>query len=579
MGREIFNVIGMADAIRNTEYKDINSAISEIVDNSIEAQAKNIAIILYVRQRSGSDQVARIAILDDGKGMDDKTLQDCLVFGSSTKSERKSIGRFGVGLGQASLFASSRVEVYSWQNGRDAKMVYLDTEKMRKGEQHEIPTPYNSKFPDEFSTFGSISTFFKESKINFKENGTMIVWNNVDQISNRVSTFEANLVEDLGRRFRYYIEKGVNIFLTDTAYSHITRVREIDPMFLMRNSKYLADTTNYLDITDSAINGEPIFEPLEELGYINGSKILRVTIDDQKDKPTIFGNVVIRASFVKEEFYYQNIDFSGDKKISPGDTKIGKRLSKFENISVLRAQREIQFDKFELYDSVNRPTNRWWSIEVEFDTSLDELFKLSNNKQKVEIMTSHYKRVESEKIRNPIFEFQEEEFWYHFVLEIKNTIKYMIKRNSKIADKYLHKGDVPPKKETLPDESAKTARVNKNDNDLDALIHGIKQNKRTTNNIEITQKIKSSVIEDIRIQDAFTFAGSGSTSKVVVNKTSDLFLFMNDLSGDANFLTVLIALNETRKTFNTYESSKYFDKMIEALINQLEKIRKASKNV
>ena len=111
MARDIFNVIGMADAIRNTEYESIYSAISEIVDNSIEAQAKNIAIILYVTQRSGSDKVARIAILDDGKGMNDKTLQDCLVFGSSTKSERKSIGRFGVGLGQASLFASDRKSV------------------------------------------------------------------------------------------------------------------------------------------------------------------------------------------------------------------------------------------------------------------------------------------------------------------------------------------------------------------------------------------------------------------------------------------------------------------------------------
>ena len=42
MRKEIFNVRKMAQTLRYTEYKSITSAISEIVDNSIEAGARKI---------------------------------------------------------------------------------------------------------------------------------------------------------------------------------------------------------------------------------------------------------------------------------------------------------------------------------------------------------------------------------------------------------------------------------------------------------------------------------------------------------------------------------------------------------
>ena len=46
MGKSIVNIKLMGDALRNTGYKSIDSAVAEIVDNSIEAQAKNIFTII-----------------------------------------------------------------------------------------------------------------------------------------------------------------------------------------------------------------------------------------------------------------------------------------------------------------------------------------------------------------------------------------------------------------------------------------------------------------------------------------------------------------------------------------------------
>ena len=45
MGKSIVDIKNMGDALRNTGYKNIESAVSEIIDNSIEANAKNIFVI------------------------------------------------------------------------------------------------------------------------------------------------------------------------------------------------------------------------------------------------------------------------------------------------------------------------------------------------------------------------------------------------------------------------------------------------------------------------------------------------------------------------------------------------------
>ena len=46
MGKSIVDIRNMGDALRNTGYKNIESAVSEIIDNSVEAGAKDIFVIL-----------------------------------------------------------------------------------------------------------------------------------------------------------------------------------------------------------------------------------------------------------------------------------------------------------------------------------------------------------------------------------------------------------------------------------------------------------------------------------------------------------------------------------------------------
>ena len=70
MGKSIVDIQNMGDALRNTGYKNIESAVSEIIDNSIEAEAKDVFIIISegVDRKSGWKVVNEIGFLDNGIG-------------------------------------------------------------------------------------------------------------------------------------------------------------------------------------------------------------------------------------------------------------------------------------------------------------------------------------------------------------------------------------------------------------------------------------------------------------------------------------------------------------------------------
>ena len=62
------------ESFRDNGYKDTASAISELLDNSIEAKAKNIQILVFekniIKANRPMKQISEIVILDDGVGME-----------------------------------------------------------------------------------------------------------------------------------------------------------------------------------------------------------------------------------------------------------------------------------------------------------------------------------------------------------------------------------------------------------------------------------------------------------------------------------------------------------------------------
>ena len=178
---DIINLKHYTDALRNTGYKNIESAIAEIVDNSLEAKAKDVLIICSSGEGKSSRFINEIAILDNGIGMDDETLEKALVIGESTRRERKGMGRFGVGLPQASLYVSPHVEVYSWQENGNVRKVYLDVAKIKTGEQKEIVGVEEATIPNKYKHYIQ-QLNFSGSKLDFSTSGTLVIWNKCDRL-------------------------------------------------------------------------------------------------------------------------------------------------------------------------------------------------------------------------------------------------------------------------------------------------------------------------------------------------------------------------------------------------------------
>ena len=98
-----------------------NKAIEELIANSFDAGARQVAVFLPADLH---DQQATIAVLDDGEGMDATGLKQHWLIGKSNKRElvnlplgRQQIGKFGIGK-LASYVLANRLTHVSKKGGK-----------------------------------------------------------------------------------------------------------------------------------------------------------------------------------------------------------------------------------------------------------------------------------------------------------------------------------------------------------------------------------------------------------------------------------------------------------------------------
>ena len=88
------------NSVRSSGYRDAAMAIGELIDNSIQAGASEVEVLVkeaFVKSGSRNTwQVQEIAILDNGKGMDATLLQRALRFGDGDHHhDAGGMGKFG----------------------------------------------------------------------------------------------------------------------------------------------------------------------------------------------------------------------------------------------------------------------------------------------------------------------------------------------------------------------------------------------------------------------------------------------------------------------------------------------------
>ena len=163
-------------AMRDSGYKNTAYALAELIDNAIQANASVVEVLCVERREFVSQRERRrlyeIAVLDNGSGMDRYTLQMALQFGNGTRlHDRTGIGRFGIGLPNASISQARRIDIWTWQNGPDnAIHSYIDLNKIESEGMRDVPHPEHDPVPD---AWNNISHEIGKS-------GTLVVWSDID---------------------------------------------------------------------------------------------------------------------------------------------------------------------------------------------------------------------------------------------------------------------------------------------------------------------------------------------------------------------------------------------------------------
>ena len=188
-GAPLVNAATAILSMRSSSFDEL-SAYGEVVDNSIQAEAKNVKFKFDTSTRD----IRKLAFGDDGIGMDAETLSKCLSLGwSSRYNDREGIGRFGVGMKLGAIHQCKRVEVWSKQSGAGWLYTYIDLDEIEQGTMGLIPFPISQEPPQEFASLAG------------SEQGTLVVWSKYDNLRMRLLELLAEIKPWAGRTFRYFI--------------------------------------------------------------------------------------------------------------------------------------------------------------------------------------------------------------------------------------------------------------------------------------------------------------------------------------------------------------------------------------
>ena len=366
------NILQMQD----NGYKSSVSAISEIIDNSIQANAKTIDVVIIRNTTRSKNEIVELLIIDDGDGMNEEVFDKALQMSSGTRGTAKSgLGKYGQGLPNASISQTKRVEVYTYQNNK-ILFNHIDLD--------EIYESGEAYLPDAESVSKIDIPLFKSNKIKANKTGTIVRWCSPNKIRPKTAKVLSEHIEMLaGRMFRYFLngyDDGngiqkckINVLVYDYNGSNYDinlnqsrkEILPFDPMFLMENTQM------------NRLFPESVHPTSNKYPH-STTKIFEIDYNGKKEK----SKVEIKFSYCRRE----ERDRYGSRA---GGTDFGKKYLKrnlfkssgYDNISIVRSGREIDAGNFGFILDISKPQNRWWSVEIHIEPIIDSIVGVDNKKQ------------------------------------------------------------------------------------------------------------------------------------------------------------------------------------------------------
>jgi len=379
-----------ATQLQSNGYKNTSTALSELVDNSIQAEAKNVDINIIGFNEGGFLKIRDIVLFDDGLGMDKNIILTALQFqGGNNHNAKSGLGKFGMGLPSSSCSQTKHFEIYTWQTINNEKKIwfnYMDLDEIEKTNNPFLnPIESRSSIDDKVIT--------KTCKgLPTAQSGTIVYWKDINRATwVQIKTLNYHLSATLGRKFRHYINDStikikINVFEDNGHDISQNRqesffVKPFDPMFLMSNTQTVdAEHGEQFGGITSKMHGDEIPLTFEE-NYRDSEGFTR-KIDHK---------IRLRFSHVKEDVRKALPSPAGRTELGKlyRDRKDREKIGDYPIISILRANREIDHDDYgflKLSTGTKYEMERWISVELYIDTAeSDWLFDIDNRKQQAKL--------------------------------------------------------------------------------------------------------------------------------------------------------------------------------------------------
>lgn len=390
----------LVEFLRDIGYS-FESAIADIIDNSITAYAKNIKIYFDIDE----DKNLSMAIIDDGIGMTKEELIEAMRPGGKNPLEyrdEKDLGRFGLGLKTASFSQCRKLTVTSSIDNYKTSAKW-DLDFIAQTENWSLQLLDDKE----------ISNIYKINSL--KNNGTLVLWEETDRIIDNIISFNNTIIYEKMNIAQKHLElvfhrylKGknkINIFINDK------QLQPFDPFHIGHSATQ---------------------ELSEEIIPINGAKIVI--------KPYILPHY-IKISVQNYDYYAgeggylknQGFYIYRNRRLLISGTWF-RLISKSEMYKLAR----IQIDLPNSLDAL-------WKIDVKKSNASPPLIIKNRLKKIIEKITEHSTRIYIHKGHKS--RTSDIAFWERY--NAKGEINYSINKKHPFIEKFVNNLDDEQKNEFI----------------------------------------------------------------------------------------------------------------------------------
>ena len=326
------------EGLRDTGYS-FNTAIADIVDNSIAANATKVDITI---QQNAAGKIF-VYIADDGCGMNKAELENAMTYGSQKRTDPSSLGKFGLGLKTSSTAFCRKFSVVS--RGSEGVVRKLQWDIDYVADQGEWLVKVLEPSIDDRDLLDGIAG---ESGT-----GTLVIWENVDRLLKKdykMPKAEKNAILKIIESLRRHLGMVYQRFI-DSSFTHVHNVK------IVLNGKEIAawDPFCIASGSDLAINED-----------------YKIETDDNDNKSgfTLKAYILPR----REEFPSKN------------EMEEANISNDFQGIYIYRENRLIHYgDWLGMYS--REPHFSLLRVEFSFDHTLDEFFNVDIKKSRINLAT------------------------------------------------------------------------------------------------------------------------------------------------------------------------------------------------